>query len=79
MTTSAAAPVGLSRGLVRAAKIARLGSSSDPAEPVAGALALALHRQDENRRILIADFGGGTFDVGGGPGADAVHTGRSRG
>lgn len=63
MTTSAAAPVGYRAALVRAAKIAHLEIVELIAEPVAGALALDLHRQDENRRILIADFGGGTFDV----------------
>lgn len=63
MTTSAAAPEGYRGALVRAAKIAHLEIVELIAEPIAGALALDLHRQDENRRILIADFGGGTFDV----------------
>ena len=32
-------------------------------EPVAGALALGLHARPERRRVVVADFGGGTFDV----------------
>lgn len=63
MTCSAAAPAGYRAALTRAAKIAHLEIAELIAEPIAGALALDLHRQDENRRILIADFGGGTFDV----------------
>lgn len=32
-------------------------------EPVAGSLALGLHGSAEDRDLLVADFGGGTFDV----------------
>jgi molecular chaperone DnaK len=63
MTMSAAAPAGYRDALVRAARIAHLEIVELIAEPIAGALALDLHRQDEHRRILICDFGGGTFDV----------------
>ena len=63
MTCAAAAPAGYRAALIRAAKIAHLEIAEMIAEPIAGALALDLHRQDENRRILILDFGGGTFDV----------------
>ncbi len=63
MTCAAAAPAGYRAALMRAAKIAHLEIAEMIAEPIAGALALDLHRQDENRRILICDFGGGTFDV----------------
>jgi molecular chaperone DnaK len=63
MTCAAAAPAGYRGALMRAAKIAHLEIVELIAEPIAGALALDLHRQDENRRILICDFGGGTFDV----------------
>jgi len=63
MTMSAAAPAGYRDALVRAAKIAHLEIVELIVEPIAGALALDLHRQDENRRIMICDFGGGTFDV----------------
>jgi len=63
MTCAAVAPPGYRGALMRAAKIAHLEIVELVAEPIAGALALDLHRQDENRRILICDFGGGTFDV----------------
>ena len=63
MTMSAAAPAGYREALMRAARIAHLEIVELIAEPIAGALALDLHRQDEHRRILICDFGGGTFDV----------------
>ena len=33
------------------------------AEPIAGTLALDLHRTPGNRKIVVCDFGGGTFDV----------------
>lgn len=63
MTCAAVAPAGYRAALTRAAKIAHLEIVELIAEPIAGALALDLHRQDENRKILICDFGGGTFDV----------------
>ncbi len=63
MTCSAAAPAGYRDALTRAARIAHLEIVDLVSEPIAGALALDLHRQDLNRRILICDFGGGTFDV----------------
>jgi len=63
MTMSAAAPPGYRDAAIRAAKIAHLEILELVAEPIAGALALDLHTQAANRRIVVCDFGGGTFDV----------------
>jgi molecular chaperone DnaK len=63
MTMSAAAPAGYRDAAVRAAKIAHLEILDLVSEPIAGALALDLHTQAANRRIVVCDFGGGTFDV----------------
>jgi len=63
MTMSAAAPAGYRAAAARAAKIAHLDVIELIAEPIAGALALDLHTQAADRRIVVCDFGGGTFDV----------------
>ena len=63
LTMSAAAPPGYRNAAVRAARIAHLDVLEMVAEPIAGALALDLHTQAANRRIIVCDFGGGTFDV----------------
>ncbi|MEO8698597.1 MAG: Hsp70 family protein [Kofleriaceae bacterium] len=63
LTMSAAAPAGYRDAAMRAAKIAHLEVVEMLAEPIAGALALDLHRQPAKRRIVVCDFGGGTFDV----------------
>jgi molecular chaperone DnaK (HSP70) len=63
MTMSAAAPAGYRDALVRAARIAHLDIVDLVAEPIAGALALDLHTRPAQRRIVVCDFGGGTFDV----------------
>jgi molecular chaperone DnaK len=63
MTMSAAAPPGYREAAMRAAKIAHLEVLEMIAEPIAGALALDLHTRHANRRIVVCDFGGGTFDV----------------
>lgn len=63
LTMSAAAPPGYRDAITRAAKVAQLEIVDLIAEPVAGALALDLHRQPAQRRVLVCDFGGGTFDV----------------
>ena len=63
MTMSAAAPPGYREAAVRAARIAHLEVVDLVAEPIAGALALDLHRESKQRRVVVCDFGGGTFDV----------------
>jgi molecular chaperone DnaK (HSP70) len=63
MTMSAAAPPGYRAAAIRAAKIAQLEVAEFIAEPIAGTLALDLHRRPGDRRIVVCDFGGGTFDV----------------
>lgn len=63
MTMSAAAPAGYCDAARRAAKLAHLEVVDFIAEPIAGALALDLHRQNTRRNIVVCDFGGGTFDV----------------
>lgn len=63
MTMSAAAPPDYAAAIARAARIAHLEILDLIAEPIAGALALDLHRQDVRRQIVVCDFGGGTFDV----------------
>jgi molecular chaperone DnaK len=49
--------------LHRAAALAGLEVLRWVAEPVAAALAFGLHGRPASRRILIGDFGGGTFDA----------------
>ena len=63
MTMSAAAPAGYREAARRAAKLAHLEVVDFIAEPIAGALALDLHRQNTRRNIVVCDYGGGTFDV----------------
>jgi molecular chaperone DnaK len=63
VTVPAAATREYVASLQRAARIAHLELVQVVAEPVAGALALGLHGESANRRILVCDFGGGTFDV----------------
>jgi molecular chaperone DnaK len=63
LTMSAAAPAGYRDAIRRAAKIAHLEVVELIAEPVAGALALDLHTRPAHRRVVVCDFGGGTFDV----------------
>jgi molecular chaperone DnaK len=63
MTMSAAAPPGYRDAARRAAKIAHLDVLEFIAEPIAGALALDLHTRQADRKIVVCDFGGGTFDV----------------
>jgi len=47
----------------RAARIAQLEIVELVAEPIAGALAVGLHADAAARRLLVLDFGGGTFDA----------------
>ncbi len=59
----AAATAGYIEAIRRAAKLAHIEIVQLVAEPIAGALALGLHEQPAQRRLLVCDFGGGTFDV----------------
>ncbi|MBP6628883.1 MAG: Hsp70 family protein [Kofleriaceae bacterium] len=63
ITVSAAAPVGYVESIRRAARIARLELVQIVSEPIAGALAFGLHGEPCHRRLVVCDFGGGTFDV----------------
>lgn len=63
LTMSAAAPAGYRAAAIRAARVAQLEIAEFIAEPIAGTLALDLHRTPGNRKIVVCDFGGGTFDV----------------
>jgi molecular chaperone DnaK (HSP70) len=63
ITASAAAPAGYRDSLVRAAKIAHLDVLEVVPEPIAGALAVGLHAEVADRKLVVCDFGGGTFDV----------------
>jgi len=63
ITLSAAADAGYREAIVRAAKIAHLDVVELVAEPIAGALAVGLHATSAQRRLLVLDFGGGTFDA----------------
>jgi molecular chaperone DnaK len=63
ITRSVAAPPGYRDALLRAARIAHLDVLEVVPEPIAGALAVGVHAQAAERRLLVCDFGGGTFDV----------------
>jgi molecular chaperone DnaK (HSP70) len=63
MTMSAGAPPGYRDAIIRAARIAHLEIVDLIAEPVAASLALDLHSYPGDRRIVVCDFGGSTFDV----------------
>ncbi|HLL22582.1 MAG TPA: Hsp70 family protein, partial [Kofleriaceae bacterium] len=49
--------------LMRAARLAHFEIGQIVSEPIAGSLALGLHGTSARRRLLVCDFGGGTFDV----------------
>jgi molecular chaperone DnaK (HSP70) len=49
--------------LALAARLAHLEIVQVAAEPVAGVLALGLHGRPIKQRLVVCDFGGGTFDV----------------
>jgi molecular chaperone DnaK len=63
ITASVAAPPGYRDALARAAKIAHLEVLEVVPEPIAGALAVGLHAEVAERKLVVCDFGGGTFDV----------------
>ena len=63
ITASAAPPPHYREALVRAARIAHLEVLEVIPEPIAGALAVGLHSAPANRKLVVCDFGGGTFDV----------------
>ena len=46
-----------------ACKIAGLKCMRIISEPTAAAIACGYHQQDENKKIMIFDLGGGTFDI----------------
>jgi molecular chaperone DnaK (HSP70) len=63
ITTSAVPPPGYQEALTRAARIAHLELVATAPEPIAAALGANLHGFVGDRRLLICDLGGGTFDV----------------
>jgi len=63
VTLSAAAPPGYRDAIIRAGRIAHIEIVELVAEPIAGALAVGLHATAAQRRLLVLDFGGGTFDA----------------
>lgn len=63
ITASVEAPAGYRDALVRAARIAHLEILEVIPEPIAGALAVGLHAEQAERKLVVCDFGGGTFDV----------------
>jgi len=63
ITTSVAAPPGYRDALTRAARIAHLDILEVIPEPIAGALAVGVHAEARERKLVVCDFGGGTFDV----------------
>jgi molecular chaperone DnaK len=63
ITASAAAPPGYRDALARSARIAHLDLLEVIPEPIAGALAVGLHAEVADRKLLVCDCGGGTFDV----------------
>ncbi len=63
VTASAVASTGYQVALRKAARLAHLEILEIVAEPIAGALAAGMHARLGPRRMLICDFGGGTFDV----------------
>jgi molecular chaperone DnaK (HSP70) len=63
ITMSAGVGAAYRDAIVRAAKIARLEVLELVAEPIAGALAVGMHADSVARRLLVLDFGGGTFDA----------------
>jgi len=63
LTMSAAPPAGYRDAVIRAARIAHLEVLEIISEPIAGAIALGVHGQVAERRLVVCDFGGGTFDV----------------
>lgn len=63
VTLSAAADASYRDAIIRAARIAHLEIVELVAEPIAGALAVGMHATAAQRRLLVLDFGGGTFDA----------------
>lgn len=63
VTASAVASPAYFVSLRKAARLAHLEILEVVAEPIAGALALGMHAHPEPRKVLVCDFGGGTFDV----------------
>lgn len=63
ITASVAAPPGYRDALIRSARIAHLDVLEVVPEPIAGALAVGMHADVAERKLLVCDFGGGTLDV----------------
>jgi molecular chaperone DnaK len=63
ITMSAGAPPFYRDAIIRAGRIAHLDVLDLVSEPIAGGLAIGLHTAPANRKVLVCDFGGGTFDV----------------
>jgi molecular chaperone DnaK (HSP70) len=63
ITTSAVPPAGYTDAIRRAARIAHLDVVATAPEPIAAALGVGLHAEAGDRRLVICDLGGGTFDV----------------
>ncbi len=63
VTMSAAPPAGYREAVIRAARIAHLDILDIVSEPIAGAIALGVHGEMAERKLLVCDFGGGTFDA----------------
>ena len=63
ITTMAKPPVGYRDAITRAARIAHLDVLELVPEPIAGALGVGLHARAADRKLVVCDFGGGTFDV----------------
>lgn len=63
ITMSAEPPPHYREALLRAARIAHLDVLDVVSEPIAGGLAIGLHGAPADRKVLVCDFGGGTFDV----------------
>ncbi|HVV85512.1 MAG TPA: Hsp70 family protein [Kofleriaceae bacterium] len=62
-TASAVATPAYQSALRKAARLAYLEIVEMVAEPIAGALAVGMHAEPDHRRLVVCDFGGGTFDV----------------
>jgi molecular chaperone DnaK (HSP70) len=63
ITGSVGAAPGYRDALARAARIAHLELLEVVPEPIAGALAVGVHAEIAERKLMVCDFGGGTFDV----------------
>jgi len=63
MTVPADASSAYCEALRRAARFAQMEVAQLVAEPIAGAIALGKQEDGERQRLVVCDFGGGTFDT----------------